>query len=81
MGAGKRRAADRAGRPAMRSPGRPPVGRREHRQRFWLAIAEGMASEDAGVATGVSPAVGSRWFREGGGMPTLSHDPLSGRYL
>src|SRR5918994_476818 len=81
MGARKRRAADRAGRPAMRSPGRPPVGRREHRQRFWVAIARGLPSEDAGVAAGVSPAVGSRWFREGGGMPTLSRAPLSGRYL
>ncbi|HEU0128521.1 MAG TPA: IS30 family transposase [Pseudonocardiaceae bacterium] len=81
MGASKRRAADRAGRPAMRSPGRPPVGRREHRQRFWAAIARGSSSEDAGVAAGVSPAVGSRWFREGGGMPTLSRAPLSGRYL
>jgi IS30 family transposase len=69
------------GRPAMRSPGRPPVGRREHRQRFWLAIAEGMSSEDAAVAAGVSPAVGSRWFREGGGMPTVSLAPLSGRFL
>jgi hypothetical protein len=56
MGARKRRAADRAGRPAMRSPGRPPVGRREHRQRFWWAIARGLPSEDAGVAAGVSPA-------------------------
>jgi hypothetical protein len=65
----------------MRSPGRPPVGRREHRQRFWVAIARGLASEDAGVAAGVSPAVGSRWFREGGGMPTVSRAPLSGRYL
>ena len=81
MGARKRRAADRAGRPAMRSPGRPPVGRREHRQRFWVAIARGLPSEDAGVAAGVSPAVGSRWFREGGGMPTVSRAPLSGRYL
>ncbi len=27
-------------------------------------------SEDAGVAAGVSPAVGSRWFRQGGGMPS-----------
>jgi IS30 family transposase len=81
MGARRRRAADRAGRPAMRSPGRPPVGRREHRQRFWVAIARGSSSEDAGVAAGVSPAVGSRWFREGGGMPTLSRAPLSGRYL
>jgi IS30 family transposase len=81
MEAKKRRAADRAGRPAMRSPGRPPVGRREHRQRFWVAIARGSSSEDAGVAAGVSPAVGSRWFREGGGMPTPSRAPLSGRYL
>ena len=30
---------------------------------------------------GVSPAVGSRWFREGGGMPSVSLVPLSGRYL
>src|SRR5919206_2622735 len=81
MGARKRRAADRAGRPAMRSPGRPPVGRREHRQRFWMAIASGLPSEDAGVAAGVSPAVGTRWFREGGGMPTVSPAPLSGRFL
>src|SRR5215207_8841321 len=81
MGARKRRAADRAGRLAMRSPGRPPVGRREHRQRFWVAIARGSSSEDAGVAAGVSPAVGSRWFREGGGMPTVSRAPLSGRSL
>src|SRR6266540_3070781 len=81
MGTRRRRRADRAGRPPMRSPGRPPVGRREHRERFWLAIASGLSSEDAGVAAGVSPAVGSRWFREGGGMPTVSRAPLSGRYL
>jgi IS30 family transposase len=46
-----------------------------------VAIARGSSSEDAGVAAGVSPAVGSRWFREGGGMPTVSRAPLSGRYL
>ena len=34
MEARKGRRADRALRPAMRSPGRPPVGRREHRERF-----------------------------------------------
>jgi IS30 family transposase len=65
----------------MRSPGRPSVARREHRQRFWAAIAEGLSSEDAAVAAGVSPAVGVRWFREGGGMPSISRAPLSGRYL
>jgi DNA-binding CsgD family transcriptional regulator len=65
----------------MRSPGRPPVARREHRQAFWVAIARGASSEDAGVEAGVSPAVGSRWFREAGGMPTSSFEPHSGRYL
>ncbi|MDQ3093477.1 MAG: IS30 family transposase [Actinomycetota bacterium] len=77
----KKRAADRAGRPAMRSPGRPPAGRLEHRQRFWAAVARGLSSEDAGVEAGVSAAVGVRWFREGGGMPSLTQAPLSGRYL
>lgn len=65
----------------MRSPGRPPVARREHRQRFWAAIARGASSEDAGVQAGVSPAVGSRWFRECGGMPPSDFRPHSGRYL
>src|SRR5215218_8682759 len=72
---------DRAGRAPMRSPGRPPVARREDRQRFWAAIADGFSSEQAGVAAGVSPAVGVRWFRDGGGMPSISQAPLSGRYL
>ena len=65
----------------MRSPGRPPVARRDHRQRFWEAIADGLSSEDAGVVAGVSPAVGTRWFRESGGMPSVTQKPLSGRYL
>src|SRR5712691_2350687 len=77
----RRRRSDRAGRPAMRSPGRPPTGRREHRQRFWAAIARGLSSEDAAGEAGVSAAVAGRWFREGGGMPSISMAPLSGRYL
>jgi len=81
MGASGRRRADRALRAPMRSPGRPPVARREHRQRFWLAIAGGLSSEESAVVAGVSPAVGTRWFREGGGMPTVSPAPLSGRFL
>jgi len=60
------------GRPVMRSPGRPPAGRREHRQRFWAAIARGATSVDAAAEAGVSAIVGVRWFREGGGMPSLS---------
>jgi IS30 family transposase len=81
MGKSKRRRSDRAGRVPMRSPGRPSVARREDRQRFWAAIASGMSSDQASVAAGVSPAVGVRWFREGGGMPSISQAPLSGRYL
>ena len=81
MGRPRGWAAAATGRPAMRSPGRPPVARREHRQRFWEAIADGLSSEDAGVVAGVSPAVGTRWFRESGGMPSVTQKPLSGRYL
>jgi transposase, IS30 family len=74
-------AAAATGRPAMRSPGRPPVARREERQRFWAAIAAGLSSEDAAAVAGVSPAVGTRWFRESGGMPPITQKPLSGRHL
>jgi IS30 family transposase len=65
----------------MRSPGRPSVARREERQRFWRAIAAGCSSEAAARAAGVSAAVGVRWFREGGGMRSVSLRPTSGRYL
>ncbi|HXL44641.1 MAG TPA: IS30 family transposase [Gaiellaceae bacterium] len=81
MGAGKRQQAIRAMRGQMWSPGRPSVAQREDRQRFWRAIAAGCSSEDAAAAAGVSQAVGSRWFRDGGGMPPISLAPLSGRYL
>jgi transposase len=81
MGASGRRRADRALRAPMRSPGRPPLARRQHRQRFWEAIAGGLSSEEAGVSAGVSPAVGTRRFREGGGMPTVSRALLSGRFV
>jgi IS30 family transposase len=77
----RHRRSDRAARAAMRSPGRPGVARREQRQRFWAAIARGVSSEDAAGEAGVSAAVGVRWFREGGGMPTVTQAPLSGRYL
>ena len=40
-----------------------------------------MTSEDAAVACGVSGPVGSRWFRERGGMPSISLTAPSGRYL
>ncbi len=81
MGVVRRCAVDRAGRPRMRSPGRPSVARREERQRFWRTIAAGYSSEEAAAVAGVSAAVGVRWFREGGGMPSVSLRPTSGRYL
>jgi IS30 family transposase len=70
-----------AGRERMRSPGRPPVARREERQRFWAAIRRGLTSEDAAAVAGVSPVVGTRWFREAGGMPPVARAPLPGRFL
>ena len=76
-----RRRLARAGRERMRSPGRPPVARRGERQRFWAAIRRGLTSEDAAAEAGVSPVVGTRWFREAGGMPPVTRAPLSGRYL
>src|SRR6266853_2049599 len=81
----RRRRAEGAGRATLRSPGRPSVGRHEERRWFWAAIAAGRSSEDAAVGAGVSPAVGTRWFREAGGMAAShlmpSAPPLSGRYL
>jgi Helix-turn-helix domain len=81
MGAGKRQQAVRAMRGQMWSPGRPSVAGREDRVRFWQAIARGVSSEDAAAVAGVSQAVGSRWFRQAGGMPPIMLAPLSGRYL
>ena len=68
------------GRPAMRSPGGPPV-RRDVERAFWKKIAEGLTSEDAASACGVSGPVGSRWFRERGGMPSIQLGPVSDGYL
>jgi IS30 family transposase len=68
------------GRSAMKSPGRPSL-RREVQRAFWREIAKGLRSEEAGVLVGASGAAGSRWFREGGGMPSVDPSPLSGRYL
>ena len=76
----RQQAADRAERPAMRSPGRPYPSRHVE-QAFWRRIAEGMGSEAAAVAVGVSAPVGSRWFRNGGGMPPINLAAPSGRYL
>ena len=44
-------------------------------------IGDDLSSEDAAVSCGMSPPVGGRWFREGGGMPPISLAPRSARYL
>ena len=64
----------------MKSPG-APSHRREVEREFWREIAKGLLAEEAAHAIGVSQAVGSRWFRHGGGMPPVDLAPLSGRYL
>lgn len=68
------------GRSPMKSPGKPSL-RRAVQRAFWHEIAKGVPSEDAAVAVGVSQAVGSRWFRQRGGMPTFMTVPIAGRYL
>ena len=72
-------------RKPLRSPGRPPVGRREDRVQFWAAMARGLYPEAAVVTARVSWVVGARWFRQAGGMPptylAASAPPLSGRSL
>ena len=70
----------RTGRALMKSPG-APRHRREVEREFWREIAKGLLPEEAAAAVGVSQAVGGRWFRHGGGMPTVDLAPLSGRYL
>ncbi|MFZ2509375.1 MAG: IS30 family transposase [Steroidobacteraceae bacterium] len=72
---------ERTGRAPMRSPGRPGVNQRKAEQGFWLRIAAGASSEDAASASGVSQPVGTRWFREAGGMAPISLESISGRYL
>jgi hypothetical protein len=81
MGSPKGWGSEMTGRPVMSSPGRPSVARREHWQLFWAAIARGVSSENAAVEAGVSVLVGVRWFRQGGGMSSVTQAPLSGRYL
>ena len=81
MGISRRRRSARAGRAPIRSPGRPTAGRREHRQAFWKGVARGLSSWDAALEAGVSQPVGTRWFRENGGMPPTNLTPLLGRYL
>jgi IS30 family transposase len=79
-GARRQWAADRALRAPMRSPGRPEPSRAVQRE-FWKLIATGITTVEAALGVGVSWPVGARWFRHAGGMPPISLDEPSGRYL
>ncbi|WP_424348549.1 IS30 family transposase [Kocuria sp. CH-021] len=68
------------GRSPMISPGAPST-RRSIEREFWRQVAVGLSSEDAAGVVGVSPAVGARWFRQGGGMSTIELTEPAGRYL
>lgn len=76
----RRQQAERALRPAMRSPGRPIPARHVERE-FWCLIAAGRRTEEAAAGVGVSWPVGSRWFRHAGGMAPLPLAEPTGRYL
>lgn len=71
---------EQTGRPAMYSPG-SPGHRRDIEREFWKLISMGFSSEEAAVAVGASQAVGTRWFREAGGMRPMSVNVPSGRFL
>ena len=81
----RKRRSERAGRRAkLRSPGRPSVGRRADRRRFWTAIAAGCSSEDAAIGAEVSRPLGHGGF----GRRAACHIPSRaggetavGRYL
>src|ERR1700761_6928512 len=63
------------------SPGRPTTAWRQDRVRFWVAIGRGASSEDAALEIGVSQAVGTRWFRQAGGVSPNLPPAVSGRFL
>ena len=69
------------GRPPMQSPGRPPVNHREIKRRISALVADGMSSEDGAAACGVSMPLGSRSFRESGGMVPFPLTGSTGRYV
>ena len=75
------RRATWAMRGKLHSPGAPTTIRREQQQSFWREIARGATTEESAAHSGVSSAVGARWFREAGGMCPISLAPTSGRYL
>jgi IS30 family transposase len=81
MGTPKHGRCRRGIRPALGSIGRPQAGLKGERLLFWQAIAQGHSTEKSAERAGVSAAVGARWFRYGGGMPDISLEAPTDRYL
>lgn len=81
----RKRASGRSIRTKLSSPGRPRVALPSQQVKFWERIKQGVSSEEAGGQAGASAPVGSRWFREAGGMPPSkfanAFRPLCGLYL
>jgi len=48
---------------------------------FWRLVSDGLSTESAAVATGVSVVQARRWFVKSGGMSPLSLAEPAGRYL
>lgn len=72
MGTPKHGRCRRGIRPTLGSIGRPQAGLNGERPVFWQAIAQGHSTERSAEIAGVSAAVETRWFRQGGGMPDIS---------
>jgi len=68
-------------RPHLGSVGRPSAGIKGAFELFWVAISQGDSTETAAATAGVSPAVGVRWFRHGGGMSKSAPSNSTDRYL
>ena len=64
----------------MAENGRPGLPRYCERE-FWRQVGQGLSTADAAAAAGVSERSGNRWFRKGGGVPTIDLAEPSGRYL
>ena len=79
------RASGRSTRRKLSSPGRPRAALRSGQVTFWQRIKQGVSSEEACMQAGASAPVGSRWFRQAGGLPPSkfanASASLSGRYL
>ena len=81
----RKRASERSTRGKLHSLRRLRAALRSQQVMFWQLIKQGISSEEAGMQAGASAPVGSRWFREAGGMPPSkfanASQPLSDRYL